>query len=75
MNDLTQHERDVIDALLTGHTTTPELKAALGIGDKMVEIYFTRIYRKTGARTRAAMILWALHNGWSLPSKNGAAPA
>jgi DNA-binding CsgD family transcriptional regulator len=74
MNHLTPRECAVIDALLAGHTTTPELKAALDIGDKMVEIYFTRIYRKTGTRTRAALILWALHNGWILPSKKGTDP-
>jgi DNA-binding CsgD family transcriptional regulator len=55
MSNLTSRECDVIDALLAGHTTTPELKAALGIGDNMVETHFTRIYKKTGTHRQITL--------------------
>ena len=60
--ELTARERDVLALLLTG-LGAAEIASRLGLSEMTVHSYYTRLRRKTGARTLSGMIATLL--GWA----------
>ncbi len=65
LNDLTQRERDVLDAIARG-LDNGEIAAALGMSEKTVRNHVTRVLGKIGAEHRYQAIVLAREAGFGL---------
>ncbi|MFW6205906.1 MAG: alpha/beta fold hydrolase [Gemmatimonadota bacterium] len=63
--DLTEREREVLDAIARG-LSNDEIAAALYISPKTVRNHITRIFRKLGVERRARAIVLAREQGYGL---------
>ncbi len=61
--DLSQREREVLTLLAWGHSNK-EIAADLGLSQKTVETYRSRIGEKLNLHSRTEMVQFALHQGW-----------
>lgn len=69
-NDLLPRERNVITALVAGHTSNRQLAQAMGLSQATVRDYISDAIHKIGCDNRTDLVLWALRNGWTLPEVN-----
>jgi DNA-binding CsgD family transcriptional regulator/outer membrane lipoprotein-sorting protein len=56
---LSKREKEVLDLLIQG-ISNKQIAFHLGISEKTVEKHITSIYQKTGVRSRAEVIVWAM---------------
>lgn len=66
LSTLTPRERDVISALVAGHTGYKDISRALQVQKGTIRHHMASIFDKTNVRDRVALVLWALRNGWTL---------
>lgn len=66
LSTLTPRERDVISALVAGHTAYKDISRALQVQKGTIRHHMASIFDKTNVRDRVALVLWALRNGWTL---------
>lgn len=64
--ELTERERDVLNALLSGKSNK-EIATALTISTRTVKFHLDNIYSKLGVNTRTEAAIYALRNGWFAP--------
>jgi pimeloyl-ACP methyl ester carboxylesterase/DNA-binding CsgD family transcriptional regulator len=68
LSDLTQRERDVLEAIAQGLDNT-EIAAALGLSEKTVRNHVTRVLDKIGAEHRYQAIVRAREAGFGVKSR------
>ena len=59
--DLTQHEVEIIQLVLEGHTNKA-IAAEIFISEKTVEFHLDNIYTKVGVHTRLMAGIWAMQH-------------
>jgi DNA-binding NarL/FixJ family response regulator len=62
LTKLTSRERKVLQLLSTGKTNK-QIGFDMCVCEKTVEYHLGNLYTKTGARTRVAVVVWAMQYG------------
>jgi len=62
--NLTRRQSELLVALMDGCTSYSELGARLCITHSTVKAYLLIIYKMTGAKDKAALVLWWVKNGY-----------
>jgi DNA-binding NarL/FixJ family response regulator len=60
---LTPREHDIVGYVVAGRSND-EIAAAMGIGTRAVEAHLTRLYERSGARSRAELAAMAEREAW-----------
>lgn len=68
---LTPSERNIVTMLLSGLTMDDELADSLCVAKQTVRCHMQNIRDKTNTNSRAALVLWALRNGWTIDEETG----
>jgi DNA-binding CsgD family transcriptional regulator len=66
MRRFSQRERDVIDEILRGHTTYEDLAKSLGVSEKAIQNHLLKIYKLTGVKNMAGLIIWLMKQGYDV---------
>ena len=62
LSDLTPREIEIRRLVLAGRTNKA-IATTIAISEKTVEFHLDRIYTKIGMRTRMLAVVWAIHQG------------
>jgi DNA-binding CsgD family transcriptional regulator len=57
---LTRAEEEVLQSILDGHTSTPDLAEWLGVSRRTIHAHLRSLYAKTNTASRVDLVLWAL---------------
>lgn len=64
MRRFSPREYDVIQAIISGYTTYDDIGIELGISARSVQDHLLSIYRLTGVKNMAGLVLWLAKNGY-----------